>query len=137
MANLTVKEKDDKGQPGLVCGKAGGGPKGIGGAADCSNMGAWTVCALLDLECIEYEEGGICLDPKDTFCGLGAIFDMTVMGSKDPYGCQIDGCPPISLYLNTCDPCKPILAICEGGEEVPTGWTLPGGCIWVMVRGSR
>lgn len=136
MADLNVKEKDDKGQPGLVCGKSGGS-KGIGGAADCSNAGAWSVCALLDLEDINYTAGGIKVDPKTTFCGIGAIFGFEVLGSKDPYGCQLGECPPVSMYMDTTDPCNPCLIICEGGEEVPTGWSLPGECVWVRVHGSR
>jgi hypothetical protein len=135
---LVIKATDANENPGTSVG-ASTERRGLGGHAIHGVSNFWFQSVLVDLELSAYETGGIPLIGTPNLVGMTRVYDMYVMGSKDPYGVN-DAAPPagITFTLDNSDVTNPLLKMDLVGGEVANAATQAAGVdVWIILGGLR
>ena len=134
---LTILAADANANPGTVNGRSMD-RIGIGGRPIAGVGKLWWSSYLVDLENTAYVTGGVPI-PRGTL-GYSRIFDMLVLGGKDPYGAAdvAHTTTGLTFTLDSTDPEVPLLVIQDAAGEVANAATqAAGSAVWLCFGGLR
>jgi hypothetical protein len=134
---FVIKATDANANPGTVIGRAAD-RIGIGGRPIAGVQKLHWGSYLIDLAATAYVTGGVPI--PTAVCGFTRIYDMIILGGKDPYGSAdvINQVKGITFSLVSTNPEVPLLKMDLLAAEVANAATqAAGSAVWVAFGGIR